>query len=220
WLTPSMTMNCAMCSVMPEESSPMMTGTLSTLTSLRAALRADVALPAESSTMTSNFFPSTPPFSLTSSTARSTARRTSSPTVALAPVSDRTAPIWMVSCADAIGAMRRMADRPIAADRQPDLSLIHAPCIFLRKTGATTSQMPCQQAVVDLLERGWMNAAYVLTQSVYCFFKSPLHGVNPSSGVNPTQPRFRGLTLGRELNALTAGFAPAPDWLQPFPCLP
>ena len=99
WTTPSLTRYWPRGMLMPEEYSPITTGTLSTETSLRAAFRAVVGLPPESSTMTENFLPSTPPWLLTLSTARSTARRTSSPTVALAPVSDRTAPICIACCA-------------------------------------------------------------------------------------------------------------------------
>ncbi|MNI60693.1 hypothetical protein D3C73_1159240 [compost metagenome] len=98
-VTPSFTRYWPSGMEMPDEYSPITTGTLSTLTSLRAAFKAVVGLPPESSMTTANFLPITPPSALTFSTARSTARRTSSPTVALAPVKDRTAPIFTVSCA-------------------------------------------------------------------------------------------------------------------------
>jgi hypothetical protein len=114
WATPSFTTYCAMGSVMPEEYSPITTGTLSTLTSLRAAFSAVVALPPESSTITLNFLPSTPPSALTFSTARATARRTSSPTVALAPVSDSTAPMLTVSWALA-GSAEKPSTKAAAA---------------------------------------------------------------------------------------------------------
>lgn len=86
--------------VMPDEYSPITAGTLSTVTSFLAASSAEGARPPESSTMTLSLPPRTPPLALTSSTASSMPRRWSSPMVALAPESGRTAPmVTSAACA-------------------------------------------------------------------------------------------------------------------------